>query len=112
MRRILALAIVLLAIVAAVLVLFLRPGQEVAASSDPAVMVECTGTTGVSAAACADWGDEVLALGPPSTTFEMKDVNRLRISRPLLGFGSPCQVEYFLERYPDDPVWDDDIPCR
>jgi len=47
-----------------------------------------------------------------STTFEMQDLVRLRFSKPLLGFGSPCQVEYFLQRYPDDGVWDEDIPCR
>jgi hypothetical protein len=42
----------------------------------------------------------------------MDDLASLRISRPLLGFGSPCQVSYFLERYPDDSVWDSDVPCH
>ena len=91
---------------------FGRPAVEAASSSDPDVTVECSAGTGVSAAECGTWGDEILALGAPSTTFEMDDLIRLSISRPLLGFGSPCQVDYYLERYPDDSVWDSDVPCR
>jgi hypothetical protein len=42
----------------------------------------------------------------------MDDLARLRIDRPLFGFGAPCQVQYFLERYPDDSTWDSDVPCH
>jgi hypothetical protein len=89
-----------------------RPTVEASSAVDPDVTIQCDGSTSVSQASCLAWGDEVLALGAPSTTFEMQDLVRLRFSKPLLGFGSPCQVEYFLQRYPDDVVWDEDIPCR
>ena len=97
----------------AVWFLVLRPPTvEVSSALDPDVTIECDGSTSVSEESCLAWGDEVLALGAPSTTFEMQDLMRLRFLKPLLGFGSPCQVEYFLQRYPDEGVWDEDIPCR
>jgi hypothetical protein len=108
-------AILSLAMLAVLAVWFLvlnRPTVEASSAVDPNVTIECDGWTSVSEESCLAWGDEVLALGAPSTTFEMQDLVRLRFSKPLLGFGSPCQVEYFLQRYPDDGVWDEDIPCR
>jgi hypothetical protein len=91
--------------------LALRPGQEVTSASDPRVVISCDGSTGVTADECQGWGDDVLAFGAPSTTFEFDDVNLLHFSKPLFGFGSPCQVAYYLERYPEDPAWEDDVPC-
>jgi hypothetical protein len=105
------LAVLVLVLVGATVVLAVRPGQEVASASDPDVTVTCDGSTGVGADQCQVWGDDVLALGPPSTTFEFQDVNRLHLSKPLFGFGSPCRVQYYIERYPDDPAWEDDVPC-
>jgi len=74
-------AVLVLILVGVTVYLVVRPGQEVASSSTPAVLITCDGSTGVTADECRAWGDEVLALAPPSTTFEMKDVNHLRFSR-------------------------------
>ena len=102
----------LVAIVAAVLV-FLRTGSVSTAEStlQPGLTIECAGSTGVTGA-CGAWGDEILAAGPPSTTFEMDDLRRLRLDRPMLGFASTCVAEYFVSRYPDDAIWDDEVACR
>lgn len=102
-------AVALVGVAAAVLS---RPTTEATSSADPDVTIRCDGSTSVSRDACLAWGDEILALGPPSNTFEMNDLARLVITKPLLGFGSPCHVEYFLQRYPDDAVWDGDAPCH
>ncbi|HEX5039133.1 MAG TPA: hypothetical protein VFW95_03250 [Candidatus Limnocylindria bacterium] len=104
-------AVVLVTLVGAAFYLVVRPGQEVASGSNPGVTIACDGSTGVGADECRSWGDAVLALGAPSSTFEFEDVDRLRFSRPLFGFGSPCQVAYYLERYSDDPAWEDDVSC-
>lgn len=101
----------LLLLVGSTVYLTVRPGQEVTSETDPSVTISCDGSTGVDADQCRTWGDEVLVLGAPSTTFEFEDVNRLHFSKPLFGFGSPCQVAYYLERYPDDPAWEDDVAC-
>ena len=111
MRNIIAAVVVLAVLGIGAWLAFGRPAVEAVSSADPDVTVQCAGATGVTASECGTWGDEVLALGPPSTTFEMDDLARLSISRPLLGFGSPCQVDYYLERYPDDSVWNIDVPC-
>jgi len=104
------LAVVLVPVAVAALLLA-RPTAQVASSVDPDVTIRCDGSTAVLRDACLVWGDEVLALGPPSSTFEMEDVAVLALSRPLLGFGSPCQADYFLQRYPNDAAWNADIPC-
>lgn len=111
MIRVLA-TVLLLAVLGVTVYLVLRPGQEVPSANAPDVLITCDGSTGVNEDECRSWGDEVLALGPPSTTFEMKDVNHLRFSRPMLGFGSPCQVDYYIERDPEVPAWEDDVPCK
>ena len=77
---------------------------------DGQVTAECSGWTGVSEG-CFDWGNDVLAQGPPSTTFELEDVVRIRLDRPMLGFAESCVAEYFLGRYPDEVVWSEDVPC-
>ena len=111
-KRIAFLMAVVLAVAAAWFLVVGRATVEATSAVDPDVTIECDGSTSVSEESCLVWGDEVLALGAPSTTFEMQDLVRLRFSKPLFGFGSPCQVEYFLQRYPDDGVWGEDIPCR
>ncbi|MGH2402221.1 MAG: hypothetical protein ACRDE6_05875 [Candidatus Limnocylindria bacterium] len=102
----------IVAVVAAALV-FLRVGSVTTAEStlQPGVTIECADSTGVTGE-CAGWGDEILAAGPPSTTFEMDDLVRLRLDRPMLGFASTCVAEYFVSRYPDDALWDDEVACR
>ena len=77
---------------------------------DTGVAVECTGWTGVSTA-CAEWGAAVLAGGPPSSTFELEDVDRLVLDRPAFGFASGCEARYFLSRYPDEPTWTEPVAC-
>jgi hypothetical protein len=105
-------AVLVLAVAGVTVYLVVRPGQEVTSGSEQDIVITCDGSTGVTAEECRSWGDEVLALGPPSTTFEMKDVNHLRFSRPMLGFGSPCQVDYYIERDPEVPAWEDDVACK
>src|SRR5688572_23279826 len=99
-KRVAILVAVVLAVAAALFLVVSRPTVESSSTVDPDVTIECDGSTAVSEESCLAWGDEVLALGAPSTTFEMQDLVRLRFSKPLLGFGSPCQVGYFLQRYP------------
>ena len=74
------------------------------------ITAECTGWTGV-ADGCREWGDALLAQGAPSTTFEMEDVVRVRLDRPMLGFAAACVAEYFLSRYPDEVAWTEDVDC-
>lgn len=102
-----------LAVVVAALYVALRGGSAVraTASADPEITIECSGSTGV-ADGCRPWGDAILASGPPSTTFEMVDVVRIRLDRELLGFGSTCSIDYFVGRYPDDSVWTEETACR
>ncbi|HEX7195800.1 MAG TPA: hypothetical protein VF364_03085 [Candidatus Limnocylindria bacterium] len=110
--NVIVVAVVLLAAVAIGLVL-LRAGSATVAESalEGGVTIECAGSTGI-AAECGAWGDEILADGPPSTTFEMEDLVRLRLDRPMLGLASTCVAEYFVSRYPDDAIWDDEVACR
>jgi hypothetical protein len=104
--------VVVLVVVAAGLWLFLgRPTVEATSTVDPDVTIRCDGSTSVSEAACRDWGDEILAAGPPSHTFEMKDLSRLDLSRALLGFSDTCEASFFLERYESDSAWNEEVPC-
>lgn len=88
----------------------LRAPVRAAAGADPDVTVVCAAASGLEQAACAEWGEEILAAGAPSTTFEMEDLERLELRRLLLGFGD-CQVAYFLGRYPDDAAWTEATDC-
>ena len=112
MRRIGAL-LVLIAVVllAGAWLAFGRSGVEAASAVDPDVTVTCDAWTSVSQEACGSWGDAILEEGAPSHTFEMDDLAHLAISRPTFGLASACRVEYFLERYANDPAWTDEIPC-
>jgi hypothetical protein len=92
--------------------LLLRPTSRVASSADADVTIVCAASTGIDADACGAWGDEVLAAGPPSTTFELNDLVRLELSRSALGFGDECEAAYYLGRYPDQPVWTEQVACR
>lgn len=112
MRRVVVLIAILLVLLAGVAAfLLLRPPVEAISLVDPDVTIECAAATSVSADGCLDWGDQIIESGAPSTTFEMEDLGRLRLTRELLGIGSVCQVEYFLQRYPDDAVWADEVEC-
>lgn len=75
------------------------------------VTVECAAATGVDADACRAWGDATLEQGPPSFTFEMDDLVRLRIDRPVLGLAATCEAAYFTSRYPDVAVWTEETAC-
>lgn len=91
--------------------LLVRPTVSAISAVDADVIVECTAAAGVDEAACRAWGDAVLAGGSPTTTFEARDVVRLRLDRELLGFGSRCLGEWYLGRYPADVVWSADLDC-
>lgn len=92
--------------------LLLGSAVVAAPAQSSGVTIECSGPTRASPDVCREWGDEVLAAGPPSSTFEMDDVVRLRLDRPMLGFASTCRAEYFLSRYPDDVAWAESVSCR
>lgn len=101
--------VVLLVAGGAVWFVFLRPGVSVAASVDPDVTIECGASLDLDEDGCRGLGDTVLAGGPPTTTFELEDVARIRIDGGFLG--GDCRVEYFLGRYPDDVAWTEDGTC-
>lgn len=88
-----------------------RPPTRVVSEARPDVTIECSATTGAGAHTCLAWGDAIVDQGPPSFTFEWDALSRLEIDRPLLGLGSSCEVAYFTPRYPDDPVWTEEIAC-
>lgn len=99
-----------LAAVAALLGIRAATGTVADDVGQHAIAVECSGWTGWSED-CRGWGEAVLAAGAPSTTFEIADVVRVRLDRPLFGFGPTCVAEYFLGRYPDEVAWTEDVPC-
>lgn len=88
--------------------------MEVRASSSalPDVVIVCSGSTRIASPdACRAWGDAILAEGAPSHTFNIDDLARLELSRPLLGLAGACEAEWFLGRYPDDPAWGEEVAC-
>jgi hypothetical protein len=101
--------LLLAALGAAAWYLLLRPGVEVASTVDPDVTITCSASASVSEEGCRAWGDEVLAAGPPSHTFEMEDLAHLSLGRGP--FGGPCEVSYFLQRYANDPAWTEEVTC-
>ena len=104
-------ALALLAVAAVLAYLFLRPPVEAVSVSDPDVAIECQAATGVSAETCRAWGDEILARGAPSPTFEMDDLARLVIDRPTWGFSPTCEVDYFISRDAANRAWHEAIAC-
>ena len=110
----LRIGLVLVTVAAAVaigasLLLALRPSVTVASEVAPGVTVECRGIGDEEE--CLSYGDAVLAGGAPSNTFEMGDLTRLVIERPALGDASRCSAAWYIERYPDDPVWESEVAC-
>ncbi len=105
---VLGLAVVMIVVIGGFVVT--RPSVRASSAVDPDIAIRCEASA-ASAEACRAWGDDLLAAGPPSTTFEMQDVAQLVIRRPLFGLG-PCEVDYILGRYPDDPAWSEATPCR
>lgn len=115
MRRVLLIAAGLILVLLAAFVAWqtLRPPARATSAVDPDVTIVCSASSGVDEAACATWGDGILAAGPPSTTFEMVDLVRLELSKAFVGFGfGECEAEYFLGRYPDSAVWTETVDCR
>jgi hypothetical protein len=109
-RRIgLVVGLVVVALVAALATLLLRPPAVARSTVDPDVAIECSAASGLDVEACAAWGDALLERGAPSRTFELRDVVRIRLDRGLIG--DECSVDWFLGRYPDDPAWTDDVAC-
>jgi hypothetical protein len=89
-----------------------RPGTFVPSTVHDAVTIECTGATGVTADVCGEWADAILVEDRAPRTFEREDLRRLRLDRSLHGFGGECRAEWYLLRYPDSPVWSDEVACR
>jgi hypothetical protein len=79
---------------------------------NPRVTVQCAAATGVSAAACGAWGDQILAEDPATKTFDRRDLRRVTFDRALFGFGAECSVAWFIERDAEEPVWSGSVPCR
>ena len=104
-------ALALLAVAGVLAYLFLRPPAEAVSSLDPDVEIECSAATGVSVETCRAWGDEILARGAPSTTFEMDDLARLVVDRSTWGLSATCEVDYFISREADNRAWHESIAC-
>ena len=109
MLRIGLLVAVVVLLAAAAILFVVRPTVSVASAVTPGVTVECRGIGAEDE--CRNHGDSVLSQGPPSNTFEMDDVSRLVIERPLVGDAKRCSAAWYIERYPDDPVWEADVAC-
>ena len=103
-----SLLVALMAVAAAIQVL--RPPVQVTSAADPDVTVECAATTGVNAADCLAWGDALIEGDPPSFTFEMDSLSRLRFDRSWFGLGSACQVSYLISRYAEAAATDE-VAC-
>lgn len=105
-------AAVLLAVLVGAGAWLLRPPVRTTSEVDADVAIVCAASTAAEVHACGAWGDELLSAGPPSTTFEMDDLVRLELSRSAFGFGGECEAAYYLGRYPDRPVWTEQVDCR
>ena len=108
--RVVAIVVVALLIGAAVYLFVLRSPVEAPSAALPGVTIECDPWTGMSVAGCRAWGDAILTGGPPSRTFNMEDLERLRLRGAPLSFGS-CRAEWFLGRDPVQPVWSEELEC-
>ncbi len=101
-------AVVVVLAVLVVLALWRTP-TEVSSSVRPDVTVLCDSP--IPDEACRSWGDAILADGAPSFTFEMDDLDRLKLTRGMFGFGSACEAAYFIARELNEAVWIDDVSC-
>jgi hypothetical protein len=77
------------------------------ATTPDGVAVACIG---VEAAGCEAWAASVLADGPGIHTFDPEDLERVRLSRSVLGLFGDCQAEYFGDRY-DEAVARETVDC-
>jgi hypothetical protein len=105
-------AVAVLALLGALGYVLVRPSSMVTSATDPDVAIECDGSTGASGDACRAWGDEILAQGSPSHTFEMDDLARLVIDRPMWGFSPSCEVDYFISRDAANRAWREKVACQ
>ena len=108
--RLVAIVVVALLVGAAVYLFLLRSPVEAPSTALSGVTIECDPWTDVSADGCGSWGDGILAGGPPSRTFNIEDLERLRLTGTPLSLGS-CRAEWFLGRDPVQPVWSDELEC-
>jgi hypothetical protein len=109
-RRIIIGVLVLLLVGAGIYLFLLRTPVEAPSTAMAAVTIECDAWTGATVDGCRAWGDRLLASGPPSRTFNMEDLERLRLSGTPLGLGA-CRVAYYLGRDLDRPVWNEETDC-
>jgi hypothetical protein len=102
----LVIGLLIVVLLTAVLALALvRPSTTVAVAG---VTVECANTADESR--CAAWAESVLEDGPGIHTFDPDDLERVRLSRSLLGLAGDCQAEYFVGRS-EDPVANETVAC-
>jgi hypothetical protein len=109
--RIVVVVVIALLLAAAVYLFVLRSPVEAPSALLAGVTIECDAWTGLSPTDCRAWGDDVLAAGPPTRTFNMSDLDRIAISRPILGLVDACRVAYYLGRHPTSPVSETEIAC-
>ena len=112
LARVVIAVVVAAVILGGVYVFHLFMDVRATSSALPGVAIVCSGSTRISSAeACRAWGDAILGEGPPSHTFNIEDLARLELSRPLLGLAGACEADWFLGRYPDDAVWAEEVAC-
>jgi len=104
----LAVALVLAVATAIALLVVFRPSVSAPSAVDPDVTVQCMRLP--AGAECGAAGDRLLGAGPPSNTFDMDDVV-VAVEWPALGDENRCRAAWYIERYPDDPVWEDEVSC-
>jgi hypothetical protein len=109
-RRIIIGVLILVLIGAGIYLFLLRSPVEAPSTAMAAVTIECDAWTGLTADGCGAWGDRLLAAGPPSRTFNMEDLERLRLSGAPLGLGA-CRVAYYVGRNLVHPVWNEETDC-
>jgi hypothetical protein len=108
--RVVVIVVIALLLGAAVYLFVLRQPVEAPSAVLAGVTIECDPWSGVDVAGCGEWGDEILSAGPPSRTFNMSDLDRLRLRGSMLGLGD-CQAAYYLGRNPNRAVWDEETAC-
>ena len=110
-RLLVVLAVVLVVAGGTLAWLATRPPSQATLDDPAGAVVECAAAAGLDAAGCRAWGVETVGSGPPSNTFELTDLGRLRLDRGLFGLASSCRVDWFTTRYADEAAWTDEVPC-